>query len=93
MKEIKQINEILNNFDFKKVNQAMKLLNWKWFYKESEDKIPTITQLKKEAKNLLKQVIDCSEYSVCSTGGFVARKEFGYLLLEFVLEDWDTNEN
>jgi len=90
-----RIDEIMDNFDFKKVEQTMKALDWKW---GMADSIPEEYELRREARRLLKDVASENvresdlRYAV-ATGGFKATKYFdGGLELEFIVTSWDTNE-
>ena len=64
------INDILNEFDFHKVQKAMAALNWTWW--DSED-IPTIKELRKTASDLLEYAKNSNseipDY-MTGTGGF-----------------------
>ena len=79
----KQIDAIMSEFDFKKVRTVMKALKWKWVRSQSVDRVPTILELKKEARRILDNV--CSEdfwddtekdakYYWSSCGGFTVRR-------------------
>ena len=61
-----QIEELINNFDFVKVQKIMKFLNWTWFPRND---VPSLDELKKEANSLLKEAMNQS-YCDISTGGF-----------------------
>lgn len=83
-----QIEAILDQFDFYKVHQVMKALNWTWATSDTEDGIPTIPELRKTARRLLRDVASSLEYSETGTGGFCAeRDEEGCLALSFVVEE------
>jgi hypothetical protein len=45
------VDDILESFDFNKVRKVMWHLDWKW--SSASDEIPTIEELKREAKRLL----------------------------------------
>lgn len=80
----KAIKEIIDGFDFEKVQTFMALTNWAYF--DSPD-TPTLDRLKKTAISNLKSVL--SGRAVCSaSGGFRASKYHedgcGQLTLEFV---------
>lgn len=98
----KMIDDILENFNFDKVNKAMHFLNWGW----GGVGVPNINQLKTQARDLLKGAADSRlnlfkhkhwELGVSNaTGGFRAtafcnedKTEIIYLELQFVLTDWD----
>lgn len=87
----KHVQEIMDNFDFTKVERVMNHLNWTWF---DSEKPPTISRLKSSAKKLLEDVYDTKTpddqiYSI-SSGGFKAIKMNNFLDLEFVLSSFDS---
>lgn len=81
----KKKQEVLDSFDFDKVHKVMKFLNWKWFNAESSDMVPSISELRDQASDLL----DFSYAHNChyGSGGFMANvtKE-GFVGLIFKLE-------
>lgn len=89
----KEIKEILEEFDFVKVNKVMEFLNWTWYGGD----VPNIAKLILQASELLEEVYSevekTKEDSFRGTGGFEARgfyeKNKICLKLSFVLEDWD----
>ena len=91
------VNEILDNFDFKKVRKTMKKLDWTWVnINTNEPYYPTTDQLRSEAKRLLNDTVialqQMNDYTI-GTGGLEVRgSRFGdklYLKLSFVVEAWD----
>lgn len=87
MKKKKAIEHILDNFDFERVHKVMTVLNWTWYFTEG---VPEISDLRKEARRLLKDVAKRKEDRVCTgTGGFEVYKEDGVLELKFVVAEWD----
>ena len=64
MKE--NIDKMINNFDFEKVHKVMSFLDWRWY---PLNVVPSIDELKKQARELLEQI--CVEPSIhdISTGG------------------------
>lgn len=75
-----KIDNIINNFDFEKVNRVMQFLDWKWAlvnwkWAPAEYRVPTIKELKNHAFNILKeatsQALKNGEWSV-ACGGFKA---------------------
>lgn len=100
-KENKMIEDILENFDFKKCQLTMKTLGWKW---ASSNSSPDIETLKKAAEYRLKDVMELSKKGKChkstyfiSSGGLKASSwvnRYGHVVgvrLEFVLTDWDAD--
>ena len=88
-----KIDDIMDNFDFSKVETVMKATNWTWV---STHGVPVEHELRKQARELLKSV---SQYYVSelgfryaiSTGGLKATKYYdGELELEFIVAKWDT---
>lgn len=71
------IDEILDEFDFERVHKVMVALNWEWC-----GEVPTIAELRREARRLLR---DCAnnEGSSLSCGGFCVDNQHGWLILSF----------
>lgn len=61
------MDEIMDSFDFDKVNKMMCAVDWKWA--SSEEGIPDQYELRKEARRLMKQAIIGED---SGTGGFRA---------------------
>jgi hypothetical protein len=89
-----RIDEIMDNFNFNKVEETMKALNWQW---SSTNGVPEQHELRKQARRLLKDVstknVSESDFRYyISTGGFKATKYFdGDLALEFIVSSWDNS--
>lgn len=93
--------DIINNFDFQKVHDTMKYLNWTWYPKG----VPTVDNIIFGAREKIESVIKVclleakpdEEYFV-SSGGLKAtaiKNEYGqitFLQLEFVLTSWEIND-
>jgi hypothetical protein len=62
-----QMDEIMDSFDFDKVNKMMCAVDWKWATTENE--VPDQYELRKSARRLMKQAIAGED---CATGGFRA---------------------
>ena len=98
------IDDIMDNFNFKKVQSVMKFLNWKWV--TAEEGVPTVMEIRREAKKLLLEVCQTCiklenispDTQVCvGTGGLLARafksecgKFITNLELQFILAGWDS---
>jgi hypothetical protein len=97
------IDDILDNFDFIKVQTVMEALNWQW----TGEGVPSIDQLKEKAVYLLKgaaklrleEYLDSywEEGIINGSGGFQAtaycneaKTQIIALDLKFVLEEWDS---
>lgn len=97
----KMINDIMENFEWGRIQVAMENMNWRW-----KDEHVTVDMLKSEAKRLLLAAADSrlgvhhSEHwelgITCGTGGLEATAYCDFnktkiiaLDLKFVLEQWD----
>jgi hypothetical protein len=98
----KMIDEIIENFDFGKVQTVMFKLNWQW----AGEGVPTIESLKERAIYLLKGAAESrlddfkdehwEQGIICATGGFQAtaycdedKTKITGLDLKFILTEWD----
>ena len=83
-----KIFDILENFDFDKVEDVMKYLGWKWYTTvNSDSKVPSKDELRDKAKELL--TIAVKEHATVSSGGFSAEyNEDDELSLQFVLTEY-----
>lgn len=85
------IEDILDEFDFYKVQKTMEALEWTW---GNPAEYPSIGEMRKVARGLMRDLIKITEGGM-STGGFVARKrtinDGGDPLYElaFVVTSWD----
>ena len=97
-----QIQDILCCFDFEKVHKVMKFLDWKWASSQTEDCVPSVSELVLKAHELIySSIASISKQSNPSyfvmTGGFkvsVHRCDDGYLVIElqFSISDVDNRE-
>ena len=75
MSEEEKIIEVLENFDFDKVQMVMDFLNWKWIDTNGTFAIPSYYRMIEMAKDLLYHCKNNENETVTiSTGGFVAHK-------------------
>lgn len=105
-KSYDMINEVLAHFEFEKVHETMKALDWRWGRKG----IPSIRELKESAmerlNSAIEQAIDPNHTEhpdigwMSSSGGLkaMAWRNEDYTLariqLEFVVTEWDAeNDN
>ncbi len=77
---IDTIAEIMDTFDFEKVQKVMSFLNWRWAGADAG--VPSIVQIRSTAHNLLTSCLEAFEQAgrppegmVYSTGGLTARIE------------------
>lgn len=86
------IEEILDEFDFHRVQQVMKALQWKYY--NSDGDYPTIGELRRTARYLLRSVLEDEGTQTVGTGGFeVHREQYAgdpktYISLKFVVEEY-----
>ncbi len=97
------VDDIMDEFDFEKVQRTMHALDWKWA--NTQMAVPSISELKDTARYLLIHVYNMrtDEYKdahhevpvTCGTGGFRATalcNEDGvvdFLKLEFIVTEWE----
>lgn len=87
MKRKEAIENILDHFDFERIYKAMKALDWTW---ASTDGVPEVPDLRKKARELLKEVSKRKEDRITiGTGGFEVDKGDGILRLKFVIAEWE----
>jgi hypothetical protein len=73
-----QIKEILEYTSFKTIRKAMLATNWVWLNRNGQFRTPTVTEIKRESKRLLKIVWDDIDrypeepYTFIATGGLKA---------------------
>lgn len=80
--EIDRVSRIIKNFDFFKVHQYMKQVDWKW-----RDDVPTIEELQLTATRLLIEASeDPQDVVSMGTGGFRVYKLPWGLELVFAME-------
>lgn len=68
-----QIEQIMDEFDFDRVQRIMTKVNWTWGGPDKDAEIPNGNELRKCAKDLLKAVVNQNLLSI-GTGGFCAIK-------------------
>lgn len=82
MKEYsKQIDYIMDVFEFGKAAKMMKAVGWTWGL---DDVVPEEYELRKCARKLLKEVSE-GKYRYTATGGFAARRDDDILSLAWGL--------
>ena len=95
---LESVEDILDSFDFQRVQKAMEALAWHWT--GAENGLPSVAELRRQARSLLEYVYRYRD-SPCITqgcGGFEATRimEVGdlkkYLSLKFIVEEGDNHE-
>lgn len=85
----RQTEEILKEFDFKKLETAMVAVDWKWYYGKWHGNdhriVPTVPMLRDAARQHLEHVAQM-ELGTTGGGGFEASNDGVQLTLTFVFE-------
>jgi len=88
----KNINLIMDSFDFERVQKAMIATGWKWANRKEDGKLmfPSLFDIKQSARSLLES---SKTVSGISSGGFHAEyfEKFGTFSLSFVLDKQDSH--
>jgi hypothetical protein len=88
------IDKIIKDFDFNRVHEVMELLNWTWY---PQNKVPTISELKKTAEELLiyanTEFKKNGKFSNVETGGFIAEVMENRMRLHFSITNMDEYKN
>lgn len=86
----RQVDEIMDNFDFGKVGASMQVLNWRWHFLKSqsdfESRFPTEPELRRTARRLLEDVAKGGDGYFSASGGLYATNVQGVLRLAFEVE-------
>jgi hypothetical protein len=92
--EVVRLNELITQFDFKEVHKCMTLMNWKWAGVSTENGVPSLDDIKKNAKRLVIDVIKSYLRTKTSgsigTGGFeISYNHYSdYIEMKFVVAEW-----
>ena len=104
-KEYELIDEVIENFDFKKCHRVMKHLKWGWGF---EEQVPTIDRLEESARKriigAIEGIKECKKHShlesyFSSSGGLRAtvwKNRYGQITniqLDFILTEWHAGED
>ena len=79
------VEDIMQEFDFKKVHKVIKLLKWKW----AGVGVPDMKEIKKTARYVMSRAYEVESGTV-ATAGFEAQVTKHGIGLKFVITDWDT---
>lgn len=80
------IDEILDEFDFEKVHRVMVALDWRY---NGHEQVPSIGDLRRTARSLLKQVVESKGLHSVGTGGLTAYMHHGLLGLRFEVSSYE----
>jgi hypothetical protein len=79
------IDEILDEFDFEKAHKVMVAIDWQWQY---SSQLPSVEDLRRHARSLLRVVIEGKGIRYARTNGFTAYKENGIVGLRFEVSSY-----
>lgn len=96
------IDEIMDVFDFERVHQVMKFLNWKWFdsgsvqgaldFESLPMSVPEISEVRQRARKIIRRTIEESNErggpGYIETCGFCCRVDDETVDLKFIVADW-----
>ena len=84
------IEDILDEFDFTKAHLVMQYLDWRWA--SSPEDVPTVGEMRKVARSLMRSCIDHDSFTT-ATGGFWVQKRTidgdPFYRLMFVVTEWN----
>lgn len=87
MRKQEQIQLILSEVDFKRIQKVMTTLDWKWDIEGKGKVVPSVTELRDVAELCLQKVANSKDESTTfSAGGFEAEKIENTLELRFIIE-------
>lgn len=80
----KNIDEVMDWFDFDKVAKTMATLNWSWW----DEGVPSEGQLRRKARQLMTECVERGRG--VATGGFKVELDIPHngITLEFIVSDW-----
>lgn len=84
------ISDVMENFDFEKVQRTMNFLDWKWYIGNGAKTVPSVWRLMKKAEYLLNQCAEKygeQEFYQCGSGGLTASLDGNNISLLFILEE------
>lgn len=99
----KAVDDIMQNFEWNKVWKTMVALDWTWAFSTTENKVPSIEEIKSCARRLLEETIvkalsQGQDWSI-ATGGFEAKVKFyededrfnkiPIVELRFIVDSWE----
>jgi hypothetical protein len=83
MKRQKQIDLIMDGFDFGRCLVIMRALNWRY---RMDEHVPELQEVRETALSLLEDVRH--EHKIASSGGFTALRLRGRINLHFGVDSW-----
>jgi hypothetical protein len=90
-KEMRElVDEITDEFQFEKVHQTMKALDWKW---SGVDGVPSIGDLRRMARELLQELLRNDRYHLTGTGGLFAYRIADTVGLRFEVTSYEVEKD
>ena len=97
-KLLKDIDNVMDWFNFERVHDVMTFLEWKWYNSSTDTGVPSVPELRQFAREQIWATVNSMQRknkteSEIMCGGFQTRSwiEEGeiYISIQFVLEGWD----
>lgn len=83
-------NEVMDNFDFRRVALVMKHLKWSWGLAPNAH-VPDESEIRRRVRERMVELYE-KDLSCSDTGGFRIERYDGVLKVVFVLTDWEVFE-
>lgn len=87
MERNEYIEEIMDFFDFSRVQKTMEALKWTWA--NTDEEFPQEYELRKQARGLLYNLVLNPHLYTSACGGFVASRYNDGFSLDFVISKWE----
>jgi hypothetical protein len=90
-KEMRElIEEITDEFDFEVVHRTMKALDWTWY---GSVESPSIGDLRRQARELLQELLRNDNYHLTGTGGLFAYRIADTVGLRFEVTSYEVEKD
>lgn len=76
------IDEVMDNFDFEKVQKMMFAVGWQWGNSEGGYSVPHVAELRQEARRMIKNTFK-EEVFALGSGGFEVQRGEDYIRLSW----------
>jgi len=76
------IDEVMDNFNFEKVQKMMAAVNWWWVNEEGGDSVPDVADLRQSARRMIKNTFKEGVFAI-SSGGFRVERGEDYIRLSW----------
>ena len=78
-KEQELVDEVMENFDFVRCHQTMRMLDWRWAIPNNQ--VPTIERLKTSAMNRIEGAIESAKESKKKKNDLIKKKQNRMIIL------------